>query len=374
MAGIRLWLRNETNPNELRAVLTPGDARTLIAAGVTVTVEDSPQRVFPTAEYAAAGARIVPAGGWAEAPADEVILGLKAPGPEPVALRHRHVFFGHAYKGQRGGDVLLRRFAAGGGTLLDLEYLTDDAGRRVAAFGHWAGYVGAALAVLHVRGELTAPLHAMERHELDAALEKSRRDGGGAGGDGGGGAGGDGGAGDDVSALVIGALGRSGRGALAALSVAGVKATAWDLAETRSLDRAAILRHTVLVNTVLMTEPAPPFLRPEDLDDPARRLSTISDVTCDVTSACNALPVYDRPTDWAAPVRRLRAESPLDLIAIDNLPSLLPREASVAFSADLLPHLRTLGDWTPVWQRAFDAFAAAAAHIDQDIKGEDLDG
>ena len=37
----------------------------------------------------------------------------------------------------------------GGGALLDLEYLTDDHGRRLAAFGYWAGYVGAALAVLH---------------------------------------------------------------------------------------------------------------------------------------------------------------------------------------------------------------------------------
>ena len=50
--------------------------------------------------------------------------------------------FGHAYKGQHSGRALLQRFKAGGGTLYDLEYLVDEDGRRVAAFGYWAGYAG----------------------------------------------------------------------------------------------------------------------------------------------------------------------------------------------------------------------------------------
>ncbi|WP_309223303.1 saccharopine dehydrogenase [Micromonospora sp. CP22] len=346
--GLALRLRNEASPQELRAVITPDDARRLVDAGVTLTVEESPQRIFPTAEYAAAGARIAPADSWGEAPTDEIVVGLKAPGPLPSALRHRHVFFGHAYKGQQGGEALLRRFVEGGGALLDLEYLTDDTGRRVAAFGYWAGYVGAALAALHVRGDLTPPLRATSRADLDLALGK--------------------GAGDPVRALVIGALGRSGQGAVAALSVAGMAVTAWDIAQTRQLDRAALLDHDILVNTVLTQVPAPPFVRPEDLDDPSRRLAVISDVTCDVTSECNLLPIYDRPTDWAQPVRRFSGTaSPLDLIAIDNLPSMLPREASTAFSADLLPHLLALAEGSPVWQRAYDRFVAASTALHEGL-------
>ena len=60
--------------------------------------------------------------------------------------------FGHAYKGQPAGQVLLRRFRDGGGTLYDLEYLTDETGRRVAAFGYWAGYAGAALSAFGLDG------------------------------------------------------------------------------------------------------------------------------------------------------------------------------------------------------------------------------
>lgn len=55
--------------------------------------------------------------------------------------------FGHAFKGQPAGQRLLRRFIEGGGTLYNLEYLVDETGRRVAAFGYWAGYEGAAVAL-----------------------------------------------------------------------------------------------------------------------------------------------------------------------------------------------------------------------------------
>jgi saccharopine dehydrogenase (NAD+, L-lysine forming) len=54
--------------------------------------------------------------------------------------------FAHYYKGQGGWQDVLARFAQGGGTLLDLEFLTDNSGRRVAA-GYHAGYAGAALAL-----------------------------------------------------------------------------------------------------------------------------------------------------------------------------------------------------------------------------------
>lgn len=357
----RLWIRHEVRETERRAPIVPADAGRLVERGITVTVEESPQRVFPIGEYAAAGCAVTPAGSWVDAPADHHVLGLKELPDRPPALTHRHIFFGHAYKGQHGSRKLLRRFAAGGGALLDLEYLVDDDGRRLAAFGYWAGYVGAALGVLHLRGRLTTPLRPVAKHELDEAL------GGSADGDAPSARG-------DASpavagalrALVVGALGRCGRGACAALETAGHPPTRWDVGETRELDRAALLGHDLLVNTVLATRPIPPFLTRTDLDDRPRRLAVVSDVSCDVTSACNTLPIYDRLTDWQHPVRRLRDAPPLDLIAIDNLPSLLPREASVDFSAQLLPQLMSLGGLAPPWQRCLRAFEGACRDAEPD--------
>ncbi|GAA3008899.1 saccharopine dehydrogenase [Actinokineospora diospyrosa] len=333
-----LWMRHEVRTTERRAPITPADARTLVDAGVEVTVERSPQRVFPIEDYAAAGCDTAEAGSWVDAPDDAYIVGLKELPEAPSELRHQHVYFGHAYKGQHGAATLLNRFTSGGGALLDVEYLTDENGRRLAAFGYWAGYVGAALAVLHLRGKLTTPLTPTTREDLDAALQ----------------------GGDDTRAIVVGALGRSGRGALDALAVAGIDATGWDLEETRSLDKPVLLAHDLLVNTVLTTTPVPPFVTEADLDAPGRELAVISDVTCDVTSDCNILPIYDRITDWDEPARRLRADKPVDIIAIDNLPSLLPKEASVAFSADLLPLLRNL-DGGAEWARALEHFRTAVA-------------
>ncbi len=118
------------------------------------------------------------------------------------------------------------------------------------------------------------------------------------------------------------------------------------------------------MNAVFTTCMAEPFLRPADLDDQARRLSLVSDVTCDVTSDCNALPIYDRVTSWQQPVRRLRSgPRPLDIIAIDNLPSLLPGEASTDFSAQLVPQLMTLGSAAPAWQRCLRAFEEACHSV-----------
>ena len=249
------------------------------------------------------------------------------------------MFFGHAYKGQRDGVALLRRFAAGGGALLDLEYLADDGGRRLAAFGYWAGYAGAALAVLHHRGRLAAPLHPLRRSQLDGLLREP--------------------AAAVPRVLVIGALGRCGRGACDALRTAGIEPTRWDIDETRSIDRQALLGHDILVNAVLAGPATPPFLTRAALRRGARRLAIVADVACDVSSARNVLPIYDRGTSWQEPVLRLTGGGqPLDVIAIDNLPSLLPAEASAAFSADLAPLLLSLGD-TPAWRRCLRAFREA---------------
>ncbi|MFJ9153241.1 saccharopine dehydrogenase [Streptomyces sp. NPDC102270] len=344
MTELHLWLRHEVRSTERRTPVVPSDARHLVDSGVTLTVEESPQRIFPIEQYEAAGCGVAPAGSWAtRAPRDAVILGLKELPDEPAALPHRHVFFGHAYKGQPGAPELLRRFAAGGGALLDLEYLVDDHGRRLAAFGFWAGYLGAALAVLQHRGRLSVPLTPTSREELEEVLRPVAGD-------------------EEFTALVIGALGRSGQGARVALRAAGVEPTCWDLAETRDLDRAALLAHDVLVNCVLATTPVPPFVREADLDDPGRRLRTLSDVTCDVGSPLNVLPVYDRVTEWAEPVRRLHKEPPLDLIAIDNLPSLLPEESSVGFSESLLPLLPAFGTGGP-WRRCLDRFHQACREL-----------
>jgi saccharopine dehydrogenase (NAD+, L-lysine-forming) len=67
--------------------------------------------------------------------------------------------------------------------------------------------------------------------------------------------------------------------------------------------------------------------------------------------------VYDAVTTWEAPARRVHDAPPLDVMAIDNLPSLMPLESSLDFAGQLLPHLAALTDpGGGVWGRAAETF------------------
>ena len=46
----------------------------------------------------------------------------------------------------------------------------------------------------------------------------------------------------------------------------------------------------------------------------------------------NGVPVYDQTTSWAAPELRVHEDPPLDVMAIDNHPSLLLVESSEHFA------------------------------------------
>jgi saccharopine dehydrogenase (NAD+, L-lysine-forming) len=342
-----ILLRAEERPSERRTPLTPEGAAEVEAAGIRVLVESSTTRVYPDEEYRAQGLEIVPARSWLDADPDVVVLGIKELPDEPAQLRHRHIYFGHAYKGQQGAAELLRRFVAGGGELLDLEYLVNSSGQRVVAFGYWAGFVGGALGALQLAGELTAPLVPMSLDELAGKLESAgtRLTG--------------------ATAVVTGAFGRAGRGATDALVLAGVGVSRWDRDDTRDLDSDALVAHDLLVHCVHANVPQPPFLTEADRTRPARRLRVLADVTADVPSDLNLLPVSNRLTSWSEPVRRIWDDPvPLDAIVIDNLPSLLPQQASQDFSSGLVPILPGLFTGDPVWGRAAATFHGAITGLE----------
>ena len=341
-----LWVRAEQRPHEERVGLTPEGARALIAAGIRVSVEESRVRAIPIDGYRDAGCEIVAENSWPEAPDDAIIFGLKELPDDGTPLRHRHIMFGHAYKGQPDGQVLLRRFRAGGGVLYDLEYLVDENGRRVAAFGYWAGYAGAAVSLkcwaALKQGGACAPvatyggsqaLLADIRADLDAtALPRP-------------------------TAIVIGALGRVGTGARDLCRALGVATTDWDMAETaHGGPFPEILDHDLFINAILATPGCPVFV-PASATTAPRRLSVIGDVACDPTSEFSPIKVYNRTTTWDEPALRVHNDPPLDVMAIDNLPSLLPVESSMDYADQLLPSLLALDNLDAgVWGRARAAF------------------
>ena len=293
-----LWIRAEQRENEDRVGLTPEGVAALIAAGISVTVEHSKSRAIPMQAYLDAGAIAAPENAWPTAPTEAIIFGLKELPDDGTPLPHRHIMFGHAYKGQHSGPALLRRFRDGGGTLYDLEYLVDPDDRRVAAFGYWAGFAGAAVTLkcwaAQQRGGICGPVNAYADKDalvddLGIELDETGR--------------------DLPSAIVIGALGRVGTGAADLCDLLGIPVTRWDMDETASGGPfPEILTHDIFLNCIFARPGTPMFVGPKALNQP-RNLTAIGDIACDPDSDYNPIPIYTAATSWAEPARRVHLVS-----------------------------------------------------------------
>lgn len=142
------------------------------------------------------------------------------------------------------------------------------------------------------------------------------------------------------------------------------------------------------MNCIYLTERIPFFLTHSFVNAAGadRQLKIIVDVSCDTTNPNNPIPVYGALSSFTRPVIKALIEyvssnpdllanlTPLNVclflslcsegnpalhvIAIDHLPTLLPREASEQFSADLLPSLLELPKRTSarVWTDAEELF------------------
>lgn len=351
-----IWLRTESKANEERVAVVPVDAKALIAAGFQVTVEQSSQRSIAIEDYRNVGCDIASEGSWPTAPKDAFILGVKELPEADTDLEHRHIYFGHVYKDQPGWQKTLNRFVSGGGTLYDLEVLVDEPGRRIAAFGYWAGYAGAAAAVMTWLGQQAGNVPALNKissypnvrellKELATGIAKCDT---------------------QPSIVVIGALGRSGSGAVDLGQELGLEVSKWDMAETASGGPFPELQqHTIFVNCILASPSCPRFVTADDIKVEDRKLSVISDVSCDPESVYNPIPIYNKCTTFSNPVIRIiEGTRPLDVIAIDHLPSMLPREASEDYSSQLIKALLELDEPAKdIWGRALDQYNKNIARL-----------
>ncbi|KIJ21575.1 saccharopine dehydrogenase [Paxillus involutus ATCC 200175] len=335
----QLWLRCEKKEFERRSALTPTTAKRLIDAGFEITVERDEQRIFKDSEFEAVGCKLTANSSWPTAPVHVPIIGLKELPASDEPLPHTHIQFAHCYKKQGGWSSVLARFHKGGGTLYDLEFLTDATGRRVAAFGFHAGFAGGAAGLLAFAAQRSnEKLGRLEPYENETAMVNHVKES-------------LGGSGKGVKALVIGALGRCGRGAVDLFRKIGLDEDdilKWDMAETaRGGPFQEILDVDIFVNCIYLSSFIPAFLTKEQISasGTSRKLSVVVDVSCDTTNPFNPIPIYNINTTFSDPTMFVELEQglpALSVVSIDHLPTLLPREASEQFSSDLLPSLLEL--------------------------------
>jgi alpha-aminoadipic semialdehyde synthase len=123
---------------ERRAPITPKHVAQLIKnKKLDFVVQTSEKRVFTDEEYIRAGAKIAK-----DLKKCSVIFGVKEM-PESFFEKDKtYIFFSHVIKGQAYNMPMLRKMMEMKCNLVDYERIVDEQGKRLIFFGHYAGLAG----------------------------------------------------------------------------------------------------------------------------------------------------------------------------------------------------------------------------------------
>jgi alpha-aminoadipic semialdehyde synthase len=134
-----IGLRKEEKLFETRVPLVPEHIQQLAKDNsIEFLVEPSDQRAFTEEEYTRVGAKVSLLRG-SEA---NIILGVKEMPNEFYEKDKVYIFFSHTIKGQEHNMPMLKQIMNVGATLIDYEKIIDSSGRRLIFFGNWAGLAG----------------------------------------------------------------------------------------------------------------------------------------------------------------------------------------------------------------------------------------
>jgi len=123
---------------ERRVPLVPAHLKKLIEEeGVEFSVETSAKRVYSDEEYEAVGANVTDDLGNCP-----VIFGVKEIPIDRLEADKTYIFFSHVIKGQPHNMPMLKRLMELNCTLIDYERVVDELGKRLIFFGRYAGLAG----------------------------------------------------------------------------------------------------------------------------------------------------------------------------------------------------------------------------------------
>ena len=349
-------IREDKNPPDSRVALIPHQVRKLLDKGYNIEVQRSKNRCYKDSEYEALGIPLID-----EVGDHDFLIGVKEVPVSNIVEGKTYFMFSHTIKEQPYNAKLLRRFIDLDSTLVDYEVLVDSNEKRVIAFGKFAGMVGAHNA-LYTYGMRTKEFSLPRMKDLDdyaAAIELYSS--------------------IELPAVRIAltGTGRVSKGAAMVLRDMGVKevspesyiADEFDYAVFTQLssfyyakrkdgkgfnkiqhfydnpslyesDFHHFLPHTdILINGIYWDPEAPAFFTIDQMKDKSFAIKVIADVTCDIAPEAS-IPSTIKPSTIAIPVygydpHTNQETEPysgnVDVMAIDNLPNELPRDASEAF-------------------------------------------
>ncbi|MDX1406950.1 MAG: NAD(P)-dependent oxidoreductase [Saprospiraceae bacterium] len=358
-------IREGKVPPDSRVPLIPEQCRVLREEqGMDLVVQASEVRCFPNDDYRVAGVPVV-----ASVDDCDLLLGVKEVPVNELVPAKTYFFFSHTIKEQPYNRKLLRTILEKDIRLIDYEVLTDDAGMRLIAFGRFAGMVGAhnAMWTYGRRTGMFSLPRMKDCLDYDAARDAYHRTA------------------FPSCRVVLTGTGRVANGAAEVLDDMGFHRMApaeylssqrtgpvytqlavCDYAQSRDgspcteqtyflyperfvsqFDRFLGCSH-IMINGIYWDPRAPAFFTLDEMRAPDFSIQVIADVTCDIAPD-SSVPSTLRPSTIADPVYGFDPHSgkeaepfqpgAIDVMAIDNLPNEMPRDASEAFGAQFIDRI-----------------------------------
>ena len=312
-------IRREYKTNEFRTPLVPSDCKKCSEFGITIYVEKSLQRCIPDKEYEENGCIIIEDFTLLGLPKNNtLVIGLKELDySNPKLLPWCHLYFTHIFKNQVGSDEIISKLTENESVIYDYEYFLNKNQKRVIAFGYWAGFIGTALGLLQYFyksidkdiGNLKACEDASSLFEEVEYFKHFFQ---------------------KISIGIIGVNGRSGRGSRFLLERLGIQNFH---GYSRASDKDPLKQHNIIINCIKLSPEDNNIFISEEILPLFDKLSVIVDVSCDINAKNNPIRLKYQGTTFKTPICKINDK--IDIIAIDNLPSLLPKDSSEEFSAKL---------------------------------------
>lgn len=349
-------LKERKNPPDKRVVLTPKASNTILDKyDAKIIVEPSDLRVFKESQYQMNGLEIS-----SELDSCDVLFGVKEVPIEALIPNKKYFFFSHTIKKQPYNRGLLQAILKNKIVLYDHETIVDKKSRRLVAFGRFAGLVGAynglrTYGLKHQLFELPKAEHLEDLNELMTVLKDLKL---------------------PAMKIVLTGKGRVGNGAVEILDAVGIKSVGVDEFLNKEFDEAVYCQ--IDVADYNLRNDGKEFLKKDFFDNPQEysgnfyrfakvsdlyiaghfygvgapylltksdvarddfNISVVADISCDIDGP---VATTIRPSTIEDPIYGLDPitfeevdymdSNAVAVMAVDNLPCELPKDASESFS------------------------------------------
>lgn len=361
-------IREDKVPQDTRVPLTPQQCLYLLEEypdELQLQVQTSDHRAFKDQEYIDLGIKVVE-----DVSDSDILLGVKEVPVENLISNKTYLFFSHTIKKQPYNEGLMKTLIEKNIRMIDYELLTYSDGKRIIGFGYYAGVVGAhnGLLTYGKKHDLFDLKPAHECHDLKEMITEYR----------------------DVQLPHI-KIALTGSGRVAAgllhimeeMEVQSVEPEDYlrnqfdypvyvhlkgDKLYTRKSEQLYlqhyerndfhenpnkyrclfpnyIMETDILLNGIYWEEAIDPLFTNEQAQQDSFKISVISDVTCDIDGSIPINigastiddPVYGiSRKDFSKQAPFQNTSDIIDVMAVDNLPNELPRDASEHFGEKMI--------------------------------------